>query len=208
MRIATGLLALGLALAAAAPVHAQESRRETEARRVFEAGEAAFNDARYGDALVHFNRAYDQSHRPALLFNIGLCHDRLRDDAEAIEAYERYLTLVPSASNRREVDGRLEALHRAERRRVERGRVVRPAHVARAAANDPAPPTRATATADVTATATVTHSPAVYETWWFWTVVGVVVVGGAVGIGVAASGDEPLPVSDLGGTIFTLGSGR
>ena len=49
---------------------------------------------------------------------------------------------------------------------------------------------------------------AFYATWWFWTLVGVVVVGASVGVGVAASGDDPLQTGDIGGVVFTLGGGR
>lgn len=192
MRFTTILLVLvGLALTTTVPANAQDATAEAEARSVFDAGQVAFNDARYGDALVYFERAYRLSHRPALLFNIGLCHDRLRDDAAAIEAYERYLAEVPSAPNRREVDGRLEALHRAQRL---------PVHPADVAEVDTAPA--------VTGRGAPTASPAVYETWWFWTIVGVVVLGSAVGIAVAASGDAPLQAGNVGGVLFTLGSDR
>ncbi|RLB51648.1 MAG: hypothetical protein DRJ42_16410 [Deltaproteobacteria bacterium] len=40
-----------------------------------------------------------------------------------------------------------------------------------------------------------THGGSVFETWWFWTIVGVVVVGTAIGIGVAASGGVEGPVN-------------
>lgn len=194
MRTATIFLTLAVALIVASPAQAQSPTAEAEARSVFDAGQVAFTDGRYGDALVYFKRSYSLSRRPALLFNIGLCADRLRDDEAAIEAYERYLAEVPSATNRREVDGRLEALHRAQRLRT----AVQPAHVAEAAPVAPAGPT-APSRGEPAA------SPAVYETWWFWTVVGVVVVGSAVGIGVAASGDVPLRTGDVGGVVFTLG---
>ena len=203
MRIATVFLALALAFALALVAHstqAQNRRAETEARSVFDAGQVAFTDGRYNDALVYFRRSYNLSHRPALLFNIALCSDRLRDDEAAIEAYERYLAEVPSASNREEVDGRLEALQRAQRRRAA---AVEPAHVAQAAEAMPTPTPTMVATAPP-----AEASPAVYETWWFWTIVGAVVVGGAVGIGVAASGDAPLETGSVGGVVFTLGVAR
>ena len=44
-----------------------------------------------------------------------------------------------------------------------------------------------------------TRATPVVETWWFWTLVGVVVVGGAVGLGLALSDDDPgiTPTGDL-----------
>ncbi len=52
----------------------------------------------------------------------------------------------------------------------------------------------------ITVTTPPSRATPVVETWWFWTVVGVVVVGGAVGLGLALSGsDAPVasPTGDL-----------
>lgn len=43
---------------------------------------------------------------------------------------------------------------------------------------------------EVRATSSAARTTAVYERWWFWTAVGVVVVGASVGIGVAATSGE------------------
>ena len=133
-----GLLTVCLAVSVltAAPAAAQqaaESPTETEARSVFAAGEVAFRDGRYHDALVYFRRAHQLSQRPALLYNIALCQDRLRDDDAAIDAYDRYLAEVPLATNRREVDDRLAALRGARTRREAAAQAVQPANVAQAA---------------------------------------------------------------------------
>ena len=193
-----------LIVLSAAPAAAQDPSAEAEARSVFDAGQVAFTSGHYADALGYFKRAHELSHRPALLFNIALCADRLRDDDAAIEAYERYLVEVPLAANRREVNDRLEALHGARTRREAAAHAVQPAHVAQAAddAHD------ASVSDDGAANDATVDGPAVYATWWFWTIVGVVVVGGAVGIGVAVSGDEPYQTGGLGGVVFTLGDGR
>jgi len=200
---ATGYVLLGfVATAPAAAQEHRESRGETEARRVFEAGELAFSDGRYGDALGYFKRAHELSARPALLFNIALCADRMRDDDAAIDAYERYIAEVPLASNRREVDDRLEALRGARARREAAANALQPARVAREVGVAAAPHEGGAANERAAS------GPAVYETWWFWTIVGAVIVGGAVGIVLATSGDDPLQSGDLGGVVFTLGSGR
>ena len=197
-------ICLSVGMLGAVPVAAQTSPAEAEARSVFDAGEVAFTAGHYADALVYFKRSYALSSRPALLFNIGLCHDRLREDDDAIEAYGHYLAEVPQAANRGEVEGRLEALRAARARRAATAQAVQPDHVAQAAgAGATTGGTDATAPRDESA-----DGPALYETWWFWTIVGVVVVGGAVGIGVAASGGETMQPGDLGGVVFTLGSGR
>ena len=48
-------------------------------------------------------------------------------------------------------------------------------------------------------------STPVYEEWWFWTIIGAVVVGAGVGIGVAiATQDRPLGQDPGGQVIFTF----
>src|SRR5687768_3790728 len=77
--------------------HAQE-RISAEARAHFEAGVALLQDpdgARYEEAYREFVIAYEQSKSPRILGNVGLCAMKLERDAEAIEAYSRYVEEVP-----------------------------------------------------------------------------------------------------------------
>jgi tetratricopeptide (TPR) repeat protein len=48
-----------------------------------------------------------------LLYNMGMCADRLRADQDAIRYFERYLAAAPDAPNREDVELRLEALRSA-----------------------------------------------------------------------------------------------
>lgn len=109
----TGAIALLLTLLAASPAMAQESTDDHAARVAFDSGHDAFADGRFADALADFTRAYDLSHRPELLYNIGLAADRLRHDEDAITAFEAYLEALPEAENRAEVQRRLRALRDA-----------------------------------------------------------------------------------------------
>lgn len=85
---------------------------ETEARAVFEAGTAAFQDSRYEDALQYFRRAYELSQRHELLYNIAIAADRLRRDEEALEAFEQFVERVPGHARRRDAETRIEVLRR------------------------------------------------------------------------------------------------
>lgn len=103
-----------LVLAQASMTLAQsDPGRDAEARGLFEAGRAAFDQGRYPDALGYFDRAYQLSRRAQLLYNIGQVHDRLRHDEEALQAFQQYLKQVPGAENRVEVQHRIEALRQA-----------------------------------------------------------------------------------------------
>ncbi|MFK8001077.1 MAG: hypothetical protein AB8H86_15885 [Polyangiales bacterium] len=62
-----------------------------EAQSLFAAGQAAYDDTRYEDALRYFRLAAEVSPLPELQYNIGLSADRLRRDAEALEAFETFL---------------------------------------------------------------------------------------------------------------------
>jgi tetratricopeptide (TPR) repeat protein len=144
----------------------EDSARDVEARALFEAGRAAFLDGRHEDALQSFQRAYELSGRPVLLFNIAASLDRLRRNEEALELFGRYLTEVPDAENRAEVEGRMRALRTAideDRAREARERELEAA-LQSEREND----------------------PTVFETWWFWTIAGVLIAGGAaIAIGYA-----------------------
>lgn len=73
--------------------HAQE-KISAEARAHFEAGVALLQDpdgARYEEAYREFVTAYEQSRSSRILGNVGLCAMKLERDAEAIEAYSRYV---------------------------------------------------------------------------------------------------------------------
>jgi tetratricopeptide (TPR) repeat protein len=106
---ATALAVLAAVMLFCSPggAHAQEDNLDAEARANFEAGRIAFSAARFADALPYFERAYELSRRPELLYNVGMCHDRLGHDAEALEALEAYLAELPEAENRTEVEQRI-----------------------------------------------------------------------------------------------------
>lgn len=109
------LVVLAVALAGASPVEAQDTApseaRDAEAHSLFEAGRTAYSESRFEAALGHFTQAYELSGRPQLLYNIGQCRDRLRQDAEAAAAFEAFLAAVPDSPQRTEVTARLEILH-------------------------------------------------------------------------------------------------
>jgi tetratricopeptide (TPR) repeat protein len=109
------VLAPARSLAQDAPAESATTQaNDREARRIFELGSAAYQERDYEAALEHFEHAYRLSPRPALLFNIGQCNDRLRRDPEAIDAFERYLRAEPVSPYREEAQSRLRILRRAE----------------------------------------------------------------------------------------------
>ena len=92
----------------------EDAGSEAEARALFEAGRVAYSEGRFDNALESFRRAHELSGRPELLFNIGQSADRLRRDAEAIDAFEAFLEARPEHENAAAVRARLEVLHQEE----------------------------------------------------------------------------------------------
>lgn len=115
--VAVAALAWGIASAAVAqqrpsspPAQPAASARDEEARNLFEAARAAYEEGRYEEALERFEESYRLSARPGLLYNIGQTAERLRRDERAIEAYEAYLAAAPDAPNAAAVQRRIEIL--------------------------------------------------------------------------------------------------
>lgn len=175
---------------------ARPVEQDAHARELFENGRVAYQEARYEAALDLFTQAYALSKRPQLLNNIGQAADRLRMDAEALDAYQRYLAEVPDAENRAAVENRITALKEvieAERQAP----VPTPEETARAA--EPAPPQRPQAAPGATSSRKEDDG-SVLTSWWLWAGIGAAAVAGVI-IGVAASGgtetvEGPTPTVD------------
>ena len=106
-------LALSTFVRAAEAQDAGNDSLDREARALFQAGSTAFEDARYDDALGYFRRAYELSHRPAMLYNVGLAADRLRHDEDALAAFQQFLTEAADSPRRHEVEVRVAAIQSA-----------------------------------------------------------------------------------------------
>ena len=191
-----------------------DPRLDAEARQLFLAGEAAYDAGRYESALEHFSRAYALTGRPGLLFNIGSVTERLRRDDEALRSYEAYLEAMPDAPNRPFVESRIAFLREHvsdEWRRQQRETDDAPAATTAEAAvvATPRPPVDeeiARGDDDDRGEAEALRSPLamgdpavatdeggggdVTGEWWFWTLIGVAVVGAGVGIGAAVIASE------------------
>lgn len=111
--------------------------RDVQARSLFLLGETAFSNGLYAEALDHFERAYELSPRPQLLYNIGASADRLRQNEKALLSFVEYLEALPQAPNRNAVEARLRVL----REEIEREDALE-AELARAEADTGPPPRR------------------------------------------------------------------
>jgi tetratricopeptide (TPR) repeat protein len=194
---------------------AKPSRRTLlRAKRLYTKGKAAFELGHFDKALRYYGKAYELSGKAGLLFNIGQCHRNLGANdlghlEKAVFSFQLYLKKQPRARNRPAVEALIRTLNRriadtkaelerkrlaAEQRRREADERRRQAEERRRRAEQqrfgdkPGP---------------IVKTTPFYATWWFWTLVGVAVAGGAVGtyFGVSGGGsslpDSPFPPARL-----------
>jgi tetratricopeptide (TPR) repeat protein len=194
-----GAFALALVSGAGAQAQAQaasgssaevpvQSDYDREARFLFEAGRTAYDAGRYKEALGHFQRAYDLSQRPQLLYNVGQAADRLRQDELALDAFERYLSALPAADNRPAVEERIKVLREvlAEKHAAATAPVPTPAQTAQAS---PTLAERDAADGRAGGNGPRDEDQDLLSQWWLWAAAGGVAAGVVVAILIASSGD-------------------
>jgi len=144
-----------------------------------------YGQGRYQDAIVALQNAYALQPLPRLLCNIGQAYRKLGNHRAAVAQYELCLKSDPEIdpAYRAEVDSYI-----TERRQqwVARSRQS-------AAESPPLSPVdrpidKGTGTQPCPSSAPQTP---VYKKWWLWTIVGVLVAGGAIGLGVGLSRRTP-----------------
>ena len=143
-RLAACLLGLTMLVT---PITGLAQNRDREAREHFQVGRDSFNNGDYVTAVSEFERAFELSGRPQLLYNIGTSYDRLHRWQQARDSFRRYLQALPDSLDRAEVEGRLrvieDEIQRAEA--ATRPHVVvveRPVIVQRIVRDEPARPWR------------------------------------------------------------------
>ena len=204
-------------LGQAAAALAQPRADEDVAKALFQAGKAAYEKGQYADALKFFEQAYEQSQRPRMLYNIGQAADRLRHDERALEAFRSFLSLLPNDPVRPEVELRVAALEKsiAERNAAQRAESAAATDAALSpeavASGAPSGPVASEPTYDPTLDAPADRpreSGSVLGTWWFWTITGVVVAGGATALVLVLTHEpeQQQPIAgEVGGVVQTLG---
>jgi tetratricopeptide (TPR) repeat protein len=103
-------LAVLLAIITGGQARAQNPSPEELARRHHERGTTFYNLGQFEDAISEFRKGYEQKGDPVFLLNIGEAYRQLGAHEKALFFYRRYLSAVPSAPNRAEIDGKVAAL--------------------------------------------------------------------------------------------------
>jgi tetratricopeptide (TPR) repeat protein len=182
--IVVGLVGVALAFSAA---HAEDAATR-QAKKHYLKGEKLFALGKFDKALDEYQQAFDAKPLPDFLYNIGQCYRNLGDLDQAIFSFKKYLQLSPSASDREKVEKLIDELQ--QKLDEEQSKKIVP---------QPPPPQPEPQPQPRPQPQPVAHAP-FYKTWWFWTGVGVVAVGGSVGIYEAAKSSPPS--TDLGNINF------
>ena len=219
-------LAFAVALSVSIPDQGwAQGDAKTQARGHYKKAKAAFEEGKYKQALAEYQGAYRLMPLPGFLFNIGQCYRNMKKPDKAIIAFKRYLKEQPKAGNREAVEGLIAELEAEIELKTPLpgqdppgttpdpgedpsapdpdddpgkppGPKTVPAYKPAAPGPGPGivipPPTQPPRKKRPRATP-------IYKKWWFWTIVGAAVAGGAVGtyFGVRSSKTD-MPASDLG----------
>ncbi len=112
-----GLSPLPAVAARGAPASAAVERAAfdavQQARHSYTEAVRAYEQRRYKDAIDGFERANELAPDAAFSFNIGIAYEDMGDAAGALRNYRAYLRLAPTASDRLEVEARVERLQAA-----------------------------------------------------------------------------------------------
>jgi len=189
-------LAVLLAIITCGQARAQNPSPEELARRHHERGTTFYNLGQFEDAISEFRKGYEQKGDPVFLLNIGEAYRQLGAHEKALFFYRRYLSAVPSAPNRAEIDGKVAALQKLVDAQ-ERARSPAPPQPLPPRLEGP-PPAPPAGELELGAQPPPPPGP-FWQRWWFWAGAGAVVAGGiAVGLLVSSAKQTKPPATDLG----------
>jgi tetratricopeptide (TPR) repeat protein len=154
---------------------------EMRAREQFRAGQAAYANGRYEQALGAFSEAYGLQPVPGFLFNIAQCHRQLGNYERAAVFYQQYLELSPSSANTARVRallGEIEASEKERKHRLaEQQQKLRAVVDSTRAGPSPLQSALAPNHRDAKITQPAPSGDSIFTKWWFWTGMGAIALG-------------------------------
>jgi tetratricopeptide (TPR) repeat protein len=168
--------------------------RASEAKEHYQNATAAFAVGDFLEAAEEYQKAFKLKPDAALLYNAAQAFRLAGKHEKAMILYRNYLQLYPKESNRAEVQAQIaklkEAVAAAERATTNppTGAVTPKQEPITRPEPKPEPvvaPQPEPKPEPVVARTDAQGRTPVYKKWWLWTIVGVVVVGAAVGTAVA-----------------------
>lgn len=109
---AVAILSILTSLTPTGLVRAADDPAAAEAKKHYEEGTKAFNLGEYPRAITEFKATYNAKPDPLLLYNIAQSYRLEGDLGQALFFYKSFLRNMPTAPNRKEVDGRIKTLEK------------------------------------------------------------------------------------------------
>lgn len=104
---------LAVLIASAGTVRADTSASDKQkAREHYVAAKRSFELGRFDEAIKGYEEAYRLVDEPALLYNLGQAHRLAGHNREAMRAYKNFLSRLPDAKNRDEVEKKIAQLEK------------------------------------------------------------------------------------------------
>jgi tetratricopeptide (TPR) repeat protein len=163
----------------------------TDAKAHFERATSLFATAHFEEAAREYEAAYMAKPDSAFLYDAAQCYRHAGKTEKAIALYENFISFYPNDGHVPAVREHIAKLKQQEREKADQATRADQARKQPALEMMPAPQIV------VVSTPTPAKTP-VYKKWWLWTIVGVVVVGGAVTAGVLATRSSWSNVADFG----------
>lgn len=98
-----------------APAPATSAANKAEAKKLVQEGIKAYDQKDYDKAISLYQRAYDLTKHPSLLFNIAQAHQFAGRLDEATRYYEQYLTADPNGDQAQAARDNLAVIKRTPR---------------------------------------------------------------------------------------------
>src|SRR6516165_9169885 len=95
------------------PAGGDAGDKKARAKALYEKGLSHYNLGEFNEAVNAFREAYAIEAAPGLLFNMAQSFRLKKDYEQAIYFYQTYLRLKPDASNRADVEARLQEMQQA-----------------------------------------------------------------------------------------------
>ena len=119
-RVVVALVALGVLSPAASRAQGEPEKRQ-QAKEHYEKATRFYDVGKYGEAIAEYEQSYLLIGDAALLYNIGQAYRLWDRPEEAIRSYKNYLRQRPEASNRADVERKIEDLEKTLEERRQGG---------------------------------------------------------------------------------------
>ena len=174
-----------------APTNAQTantSKAESEFDQQLQMAAAHYEQGRYQDSILALQNAYELQPLPRLLCNIGQAYRKLGNHRAAVAQCDLCLKSDPEIdpTYRAEVESYIAERRQAWAAKSRQGAAETPTVGTQGRSMDKG--------AVTPPCANPTEQTPVYKKWWLWTIVGLVVAGGAVGLGVGLTQRQAAPL--------------